>query len=168
MKTTPAAEPEVRSLLGSHGIDLAITVPCKYIARLIRELEGDDRFEVLYPSREEEGVGIAVGAWLAGRRPIMLVQNSGLGNMVNVYRSLNHFYGIPLCLLISYRGDRHEPVPAQVPMGDVTVDVLAAMGLPVIRLDTEADLPRLEGGLRRYVEQGESIAFLSTKPFWTV
>lgn len=168
MTKTHAAEPAVRELLSAQGIDLAITVPCKYIANLIQQLETDERFEVLYPSREEEGVGIAVGAWLAGRKPIMLVQNSGLGNMVNVYRSLNHFYGIPLCLLISYRGDEHEPVPAQVPMGEVTEEVLATMGLPVTRLESEADVAQLEAGLRRFVEEDQSVAFLSTRPFWTV
>ena len=55
--------------LARNGIDLAVAVPCKYIARLIVETERDPRFTLLYPSREEEGLGIVAGAALARRAP---------------------------------------------------------------------------------------------------
>ncbi|MFQ6672072.1 MAG: sulfopyruvate decarboxylase subunit alpha [Candidatus Tectimicrobiota bacterium] len=166
MKTS-STEPAVRDALYRHGIDLVLTVPCKALATLIREVENDERFFLMYPSREEEGVGIAAGAYLAGRKAVMLIQNSGLGNMVNACCSLNQYYGIPLCLIISHRGDESETVPAQVPMGVITPNLLTMLGTEWARLDTPADLPRLEKGLRQYSEHGESVAFLTKQAFWT-
>jgi sulfopyruvate decarboxylase subunit alpha len=170
---TPAPSPQravettMLDALAHHGIDLAITVPCKYIARLIVEAEQDARFAVLYPSREEEGLGIAVGAGLAGRGAVMLLQNSGLGNMVNAYCSLNVYYGLPLCLVVSHRGDELERVPAQVPMGARTSRLLELLGIRVVELDTPADLPRFERELAAHCRDRTSVAFLGKKTFWS-
>jgi sulfopyruvate decarboxylase subunit alpha len=157
----------VLDALAGNAIDLAVTVPCKYIARLIVEAERDPRFTLLYPSREEEGLGIAAGAALAGRGAVMLLQNSGLGNMVNAYCSLNLYYGIPLCLVVSYRGDELERVPAQVPMGARTESLLALLGIRVVTLATPADLPLFERELRAHRRDGTSVAFLGKKTFWS-
>jgi sulfopyruvate decarboxylase subunit alpha len=157
----------VLDALARNGIDLAITVPCKYIARLIVEAEQDPRFTLMYPSREEEGLGIAAGATLAGRGSVMLLQNSGLGNMVNAYCSLNVYYGLPLCLIVTHRGDELERVPAQVPMGARTERLLDLLDIGVVLLAKPADLARFEGELEAHRRDGTSVAFLSKKTFWT-
>jgi sulfopyruvate decarboxylase subunit alpha len=161
-------EHDVCEVLHRHGIDLTLTVPCKYIANLISNLENDQRFDLLYPSREEEGIGIAAGAYLGGRKPIMLIQNSGLGNMVNAYCSLNQYYDIPLCLIITQRGDELERVPAQKPMGSITTDVLDLLKIETTVLSTPDELPRLDEGLLQYSEHRRSVAFITKKTFWTV
>lgn len=160
-------EPAMLEALHRNGIDLAVTVPCKYIARLIADAERDPRFTVLYPSREEEGLGIAAGATLAGRGAVMLVQNSGLGNMVNAYCSLNLYYGLPLCLIVSHRGDELERVPAQVPLGARTSALLEMLGIRVVELATPGDLPRFERELEAHRRQRTSVAFLGKKTFWS-
>jgi sulfopyruvate decarboxylase subunit alpha len=157
----------VRDALARSGIDLAVTVPCKYIARLLVEMEEDPRFTLLYPSREEEGLGIAAGAALADRGSVMLLQNSGLGNMVNAYCSLNLYYGIPLCLIVTHRGDELERVPAQVPMGARTERLLELMGVRVVVLEKPTDLPQFEGELRAHRRHRTSVAFLTKKTFWS-
>jgi sulfopyruvate decarboxylase subunit alpha len=157
----------VLDALWLNGIDLAVTVPCKYIARLIVETEADPRFTLLYPSREEEGLGIAAGAALGGRGAVMLVQNSGLGNMVNAYCSLNLYYGIPLCLVVTHRGDELERVPAQVPMGARTEPLLGLLGIRAVVLATPADLWRLENELAAHRRDAASVAFLTKKTFWS-
>jgi sulfopyruvate decarboxylase subunit alpha len=153
--------------LARHGIDLAVTVPCKYLARLIVETERDPRFTLVYPSREEEGLGIAVGAGLAGRGAVMLMQNSGLGNMVNAYASLNLYYGLPLCLIVSQRGDELERVPAQVPMGARTERLLELLGIRVVLLEKPTDLTTFEHELRVHRRDATSVAFLGKKTFWS-
>ena len=163
-----AVEKAMLEALARNGIDLAVAVPCKYIARLIVEAERDPRFTLLYPSREEEGLGIVAGAALAGRGAVMLLQNSGLGNMVNAYCSLNMYYGLPVCLVVSQRGDELERVPAQVPMGSRTEGLLELMGIQVVTLATPADLPRFEAALRAHRRDGTSVAFLGKKPFWSL
>jgi sulfopyruvate decarboxylase subunit alpha len=166
MKTS-SVDARVRNALGRQGIDLVLTVPCKYFAPLLETIEGDGRFQLLYPSREEEGLGIAAGAYLAGRKSIMLIQNSGWGALANAYCSLNQFYDIPACFLISFRGDELEQVPAQVPLGRITHGLLRLLALEPILLEQPGDSARFECGLREYVRKGKSVAFLAKRTFWT-
>lgn len=163
-----STEDAVREALHEHGIGLCISVPCKYIARLISGVGEDPRFKLIFPSREEEGLGIAAGAHLAGRGSVMLIQNSGLGNMVNAYCSLNLYYEIPLCLIITYRGDELEKIPAQVPMGSRTEKLLDLLGIQTVTLRAAKDLPRLRQGLEWYGNEKKSVAFLTKKTFWNI
>ena len=100
---------------------------CKSCSTLV----GEDPEIIHVPvTREEEGVGICAGAWMGGRRPALLMQNSGLGNSINALASLDMLYGIPLLMIISHRGGVGEPIIGQVPMGRLTVPLLDAMQIP--------------------------------------
>jgi sulfopyruvate decarboxylase subunit alpha len=111
------------------GINFATSVPCVNLQELLALVSGDPYIIHLPVTREEEGVGICAGAWMAGRRPALLMQNSGLGNSINALASLNMLYGIPLLMIISHRGGVGEPVIGQVPMGRLTVPLLDAMAI---------------------------------------
>jgi sulfopyruvate decarboxylase subunit alpha len=112
------------------GIDFATSVPCVNLQELL-DLVGNDPKIIHVPvTREEEGVGLCAGAWMAGRRPALLMQNSGIGNCINALASLDILYGIPLLMIISHRGGRGEPMVGQVPMGRLTVPLLDAMEIP--------------------------------------
>ncbi len=111
----------------SAGIDFAASVPCVNLQTLLH-LVGEDPDIIHIPvTREEEGVGLCAGAWIGGRRPALLMQNSGLGNSINALASLDFLYGIPLIMIISHRGCEGEPIIGQVPMGRLTPKLLDAM-----------------------------------------
>jgi sulfopyruvate decarboxylase subunit alpha len=112
------------------GINFATSVPCVNLQELLALVSGDPELIHVPVTREEEGVGICAGAWMGGRRPALLMQNSGLGNSINALASLDMLYGIPLLMIISHRGGKGEPVIGQVPMGQLTVPLLDAMGIP--------------------------------------
>jgi len=61
---------------------------------------------MLVATREDEAIGIAVGAWFAGKKPLVFMQNSGLGNCIDIITSLLKPYGINIDLLIQ---NRKEP-----------------------------------------------------------
>ncbi len=111
------------------GINFATSVPCVNLQELLALVGGDQDIIHLPVTREEEGVGICAGAWMGGRRPALLMQNSGLGNCINALASLDMLYGIALLMIISHRGGVGEPIVAQVPMGRLTVPLLDAMGI---------------------------------------
>jgi sulfopyruvate decarboxylase TPP-binding subunit len=69
------------------------------------------------------------------------MQSSGLGNAANALGSLAIPYGLTVPLVISMRGTRGEPNPAQVTMGESTVPLLTALGILTfsIRSETEVD-----------------------------
>lgn len=112
------------------GIDFVVSVPCVNLQELIRLVDADPKIGHVPVTREEEGVGIAAGAYMGGKRPALLMQNSGLGNSINALASLNGLYKIPLLMIISHRGSRGETIAGQVPMGRLTPKLLDVMEIP--------------------------------------
>ena len=108
-------EEEVIAIMKKEGIDLAATLPCDRIKNLLPLVS--ENFPEIRLTREENGVGICAGAYLAGGRPMMLIQSTGLGNMINALESLNVICKIPLPVLTSWRGVYGEYIEAQVPLG---------------------------------------------------
>ncbi len=74
-------------------------------------------------TREDEAIAIAVGAWFAGKKPLVFMQNSGLGNCVDIITSLLKPYGIEIDLLID---NRTEPEHHAL-MGLITNDLMRLM-----------------------------------------
>ena len=112
------------------GINFVTSVPCVNLQELLVLVSSDPDIIHVPVTREEEGIGICTGAWMGGRRPALLMQNSGLGNSINALASLDMLYGIPLLMIISHRGGKGEPVIGQVPIGQLTAPLLDAMGIP--------------------------------------
>ncbi len=121
---------EVYHGLKRVGIDFAASVPCVNLQQLLGFVAGDPGIIHVPVTREEEGAGICAGAWMGGRRPALLMQNSGLGNSINALASLNSLYGIPLLMIISHRGCAGEPIVGQMPMGRLTPRLLDTMEIP--------------------------------------
>lgn len=121
-------EESIIEALKNNKIDFVCNIPCVFFSDLIKMLE--QNFEVLKITREEEGVGICAGAYLAGKRPCMVLQNSGLGNSINALASLNKTFNLPLLLLVSHRGVEDEKIIAQVPMGEATPGILDVLEFP--------------------------------------
>ena len=81
-------------------------------------------------AKEEEAIGIAAGAYFAGERHVLLMQNHGFLAAMNGIVSLAMLYGIPLCMLIALRGHWGEPYPWHTRGGIVTEGVLRALNIP--------------------------------------
>ena len=78
--------------------DFVAGIPCSRLKDFI------DKIENYIPcTREDEAMALAVGAYLVGKKPLVFLQNSGLGNMVDIITSLLNPYGIEIDLLISIR-----------------------------------------------------------------
>jgi len=112
------------------GINFAASVPCVNLQQLLRLVGEDPEIMHLPVTREEEGVGVCCGAWMGGRKPALLMQNSGLGNSINALASLDFLFKVPLLMIISHRGCDGEQIIGQVPMGELTPKLLDAMQIP--------------------------------------
>ena len=117
-------------LLEAHGFDFFAGVPCSLIEALIRDLESHPRLPYVAAVREDVAVGMAAGAWLAGRRPVVLMQNSGLGTSLNALASLSLMYGLPALLVVTWRGYRGKDAPEHILMGEITPTLLDLLGVP--------------------------------------
>ena len=131
---------EVHRLLAAAGIGMVGYVPDAGHKRLIELCHADASLRTVVLSTEEEGVGLAIGAWLGGERSVLLMQSSGVGNIVNALATVKECR-IPLPILVTMRGEYGEFNPWQVPMGQATPAVLEAMGVVVHPVHDANDVP---------------------------
>jgi phosphonopyruvate decarboxylase len=92
------------------------------VKTLLAELER--RRLYLGETREDAALGVAAGAYLAGRLPAVVMQNSGLGVSLNALGSLHLLYRIPCLLLVTWRGFAGKDAPEHLVMGEVLPRVL--------------------------------------------
>lgn len=111
------------------GINFIVSLPCVNLGKLMELVEDDADIIHVPVTREEEGFGICAGAFMGGKRPGILMQNSGLGNSVNALASLFELYKIPVLMIMSHRGTEGEFMSAQVPMGRATPMVMDALDI---------------------------------------
>ena len=121
---------ELAALLDRHGFDFFTGVPCSLVEDLIAALETHPRFPWLAAVREDVAVGLAAGAWLGGRRPVVVMQNSGLGTSLNALASLSLMYGLPALLLVTWRGYQGKDAPEHILMGEISPGLLDLLGIP--------------------------------------
>ncbi len=134
-------------ILRRNGLQLFATVPDSIVGQVLDHLWADDDCKVITASREEEGLGILSGAYLAGQRGALLMQNSGLGNCINTLGSLNVASQIPVVLVVSHRGDLGEFNPAQVPMGQASERILDSLDIRYVTPASVAELEAKADGL---------------------
>jgi sulfopyruvate decarboxylase alpha subunit len=128
--------------------------------RLIDLCLADKTMRAVVLSTEEEGIGLAAGAWLGGERTVLLMQSSGVGNIINVLGTIKECR-FPLVILVTMRGEEGEFNPWQVPMGQATRTVLEAMGTVVHRAASADEIaPTVNAALRLAYSSYASVAVL--------
>jgi len=151
---------EVHGALKAAGISMVSYVPDAGHKRLIELCQADPSMRSVVLTTEEEGLGFATGAWLGGERAVLLMQSSGVGNVINVLGTIRECR-IPLPMIITMRGEYGEFNPWQIPMGQATPAVLEAMGVIVqSALEPEAVAPAVEAALRLAFDGYAAVAVL--------
>ena len=133
MKTNTDWPLAIHKVLAENGIRQVSYVPDAGHKRLIELCQADKAMRTVVLTTEEEGLGLVMGAWLAGDKSAVLMQSSGVGNIINTLATIKECR-FPLLMLITMRGDEGEFNPWQVPMGQATQTVLEAMGVIVKRI----------------------------------
>ena len=151
-------EEELIAILKKHRVTFTATLPCEKIKTLLEMISRE--FTHVPLTREEEGVGICAGAALAGKRPAMFVQSSGIGNMINALLSLTQFYELPLALFISRRGVYQEKIEAQLPMGKRLPEILSGAGISYSEINGNRDFNTVDRELQNVFKTSIIHAFL--------
>jgi sulfopyruvate decarboxylase alpha subunit len=135
----PAWQKTVFNALKAANVKQIAYVPDAGHAHTIRAATADPEIRHIVLTTEEEGVGIALGAWLGGQRSAVLMQSSGVGNCINMFSLLENCR-FPFLALVTMRGEWAEFNPWQSPMGRRTQAALELMGIRVYRADREGDV----------------------------
>lgn len=128
----------VVDVLKSHRVEIVTYVPDKVLAPLIKRLHDDPCFTTFPLAREEEGLGITTGAWMGGKRSILLMQTSGFATLPNVLASLIVACQIPAIMMISERGTLGDHQLGQAIVCRTMPPVLETLGIEhhrITRLD---------------------------------
>ncbi len=104
-------------------------VPCSLLSGLIFSLGENPDVDYIPSVREDAAVGLCAGMYMAGRLPVLLMQNSGLGYCLNAFTSLNLIYKLPTLVIMSWRGYEGKDAPEHIIMGEVSEKLLETVGM---------------------------------------
>jgi sulfopyruvate decarboxylase subunit beta len=159
------AERDLIDVLCQVGITAIGTLPCGKIKNLLNLVPINFREVPL--TREEEGIGICTGAYLAGTKMAVLIQSSGVGNSINALMSLAKLFEIPIPIMISWRGVWHEEIFAQTMMGEALPALLKALQFPYMEIRERKDLAKLKEGIKECYQMKQPYFFLLSPKIWT-
>lgn len=129
--------------LKKRGISHFTGVPCSFFHAAINYALNDKELSYTLVPNEGSALALASGATLAGRGTALLIQNSGLGNLINPLTSLSMIYGIPALLFISGRAYDVPDEPQHEIMGKSMGALLDAIGVQYKDLpDTQEEYVR--------------------------
>jgi sulfopyruvate decarboxylase subunit alpha len=144
------------------GFGPFLGTPCGVLAPLYTELTQQAGLRTV--PREDSAIGVAVGAALAGAYPVVLMQNSGLGQSVNALASLVVPYRLPLALVVSIRGIPPDVTEENAVMGRITPSLLADLGIETITLGSADDVGAALRALEEAVMHQRACAALLVPP----
>lgn len=148
--------------LKKAGIDFVATLPDEKMLEVIRTVEKDTGLRHIPLCREEEGIGICAGAYLAGRKTALIMQNAGFLNSCNALTTTCLQFQIPVVLLIYYAGDIGDR--GFTTLGGVTEPVLRALGIRSYILRKSDDIDETMIGAQILAEDSKKpVAVLLTK-----
>lgn len=157
-------EQRVVEILKNNNIDVACTLPCDRIKCLLPLISKNIRTIPL--TREENGVGICAGVYLGGGRPVMVIQSTGIGNMINALLSLNLTYGIPLPVLASWRGVYKESIEAQRQLGKKLPSILSAAGIKLTAIESLRELDKIGDAIKEAFGNAHPHVVLISPAVW--
>lgn len=114
------------------GYNFFSSVPCGVLRPLIGQLDTLTQsrgIPCVAAPREDVALGLCCGAYLSGKKPVAMMQNSGLGLSVNAIASLLQPFAFPLLMIISVRGHLGLDTEENLIMGAITEHLLQDLGV---------------------------------------
>lgn len=164
---------DVRDFVEILGADYYAGVPdsqLKALCNYLMHQYGIDPKHHMIGANEGNCTALAAGYHLAtGKTPVVYMQNSGEGNVINPVASLlnDKVYGIPVIFVVGWRGEPgvHDE-PQHIYQGEVTVRLLKDMDVKTFILGKTTSKEELRGvmeSFRLVLSKGKSVAFVVQK-----
>ena len=164
---------DVKKLVEIIGADFYTGVPDSQLRALcdyMIDVYGIDPKHHVIGANEGNCAALAAGYHLAtGKVPVVYMQNSGEGNIINPVASLLHgkVYGIPCVFLIGWRGEPgvHDE-PQHIYQGEITLKLLEDMGIDSFVVGKDTAEEELRDKMKEYdklLAKGKNVAFVIRK-----
>ena len=143
------------------GCDFFTGVPDTMLAGIINVLSERRLYTPVV--REDQAVALAAGAFFGGKIPVVLMENSGLGNVLNVLMSLHLVYAIPCIMIISWRGFEGKDSNEHLVIGQTMPQLLDLVRIPHRTLSEQTIIEDLQWTAKTFMEQHIPVALLIKK-----
>jgi sulfopyruvate decarboxylase beta subunit len=150
--------------LVANNVDKVTYLPCNKLNALMQQVP--DNIDVWNITKESVGLGMCFGRSLAGKRSAMMIQNTGLGNLVTELYTMQKLYQSALPIFVSWRGYYQEPIEAQIIFGSKVEDLLKAIDVEYAILKSEADLAGIEADIGECFEANKVKVYLMSPELW--
>lgn len=146
--------------LKKHGYNFFSGVPCSFLKDLINYAVND--CEYVAAANEGDAIAISAGAYLGNRKTVIIMQNSGLGNIVNPFTSLNIPFQIPVLGFVSLRGEKGlGDEPQHEFMGKMTTGLLDFFGIKWDYLSEDFEKAKDQVNIAdEYIQKDKSYFFI--------
>ena len=141
------------------GVDFISSLPSKGLAPLVKAISNQSEFTHVPVANEEDAIGICAGAALVGRKPAVVIQNSGF--IMATYAILDCLYwfgGFPILMIVDHRGV----------FGDGGGSIFTGYAVQVPRLLESFEIPytlvKEEEGIVNEILKGAKTVEASGKP----
>lgn len=116
--------------LKEAGINYVAYLPDSFFFEVLKLVEKDRDMISISVSNECTGLCMCAGAWLGGKKPVMIMENTGI--LVSAYgiTRLHQPFGIPVLILTSYRGDVGDSWWMSIALGHAYEPILRALSIP--------------------------------------
>jgi sulfopyruvate decarboxylase subunit alpha len=117
------------------NFDHFIFIPCSTVATIVEHFENKSTIRSYPVSREEDGIGIAAGISLGGKTPVVMIQDTGIGNSLLAITAFCQAYHVPMLILVTRRGGLGEINSSVQYFSEPLPRVLDDCGIQAFRLD---------------------------------
>lgn len=139
--------PELLECLKAAGVNFAVGLVDSWLRNLHEAIQKDPHFIYVPVCNEWVGYGICAGAWLGGKKPVLIMENSGLRAAAEPIARLNFhsgggggYHGIGTLILTSYRGDLGDTEFWSRPHAITCEPFLKALMIPYLIVRDAKDL----------------------------
>ena len=128
--------------LNKNKVTHVVWLPDSETNFMYEQMVADPTLHLVPVCREAETMAIAAGLWVGGKRPVALIQNTGMFESGDSIRGLGLDIDFPLVMMIGYRGwTRHGVTPDSA--ARFTEPILHAWGINSYLVETDEDVGRI-------------------------
>lgn len=149
--------------LKKQGVTHVVGVPDNGARTLFEALWADADIDVIGVTREGEAYAVASGLHVGGRRPVVIIQNTGFLETGDAFRGTAYNMGLPIVMLMGYRGFQTlEPEAERIDTAASFFEpTLKAWDIPYTLMHEDEDVRgQIAGAFRAAAERSLPVAVL--------
>ena len=136
---TPSA---VQEQLHKNGVTHVVWLPDTETSFMYGLIAGDPTLSIVPVCREGESMPIAAGLWVGGKKPVVMIQNTGFFESGDAIRGLALDISFPLVMFIGYRGWTRHGITTDS-AARYTEPILNAWGINYYLIESDRDADRI-------------------------